>query len=264
MPRVVPSDVVAVIDRMYPKVEPHTGFAVSDLPTLAALVQLIEAVPDELIRLEPQEFAAFTASAAAVKGFVEMLQATKPTGGTPMGLRGYGDHPIAIVRSALAKCKDEAPTRATTELTFITDADLGDSIRLDISEANRALTEGQWKAATVLAGSAVEALLLWALEEHEKTHPGARAAAVAALVGSPALPRQPNADHQRWDLNDYIAVTGHMGLVMPTTVTQASQAREFRNLIHPGRAQRLGQKCDRATALAALAAVEFVVRDLTP
>jgi ribosomal protein L30E len=32
---------------------------------------------------------------------------------------------------------------------------------------------------------------------------------------------------------------------------------------HSGRAARLGQTCDRGTALAAIAAVEFVVQDLT-
>ncbi|MCI1909012.1 MAG: hypothetical protein LKI99_04780 [Acetobacter fabarum] len=40
-------------------------------------------------------------------------------------------------------------------------------------------------------------------------------------------------------------------------------AKDFRNLIHPGRAQRLGQVCDRATALTALAAVESIARDLS-
>lgn len=41
-------------------------------------------------------------------------------------------------------------------------------------------------------------------------------------------------------------------------------AKDFRNLIHPGAAQRLAQNCDRATALSAVAAVEHVVRDITP
>jgi hypothetical protein len=40
-------------------------------------------------------------------------------------------------------------------------------------------------------------------------------------------------------------------------------AREFRNLIHPGCAQRLGQKCDRGTALFSIAALDHVVRDLS-
>jgi hypothetical protein len=46
-------------------------------------------------------------------------------------------------------------------------------------------------------------------------------------------------------------------------LTQADLARDFRNLIHPGRAQRTGADCDRGTALTALAAIELVVRDLS-
>jgi hypothetical protein len=48
----------------------------------------------------------------------------------------------------------------------------------------------------------------------------------------------------------------------PTTATQAKLAKDFRNPIHPGRAARLEQKCQRPDALSALAALEHVVRDL--
>lgn len=263
MPRVLPSDVVAAIDRMFPKVEPHSGFNLSDVPSLAALVQLVDAVPSELIRLGPQQNAEFTASAAAVRGFAEALQAMKPSAGTPMVLRNYPAHPIAMIRSALAQCPDEAASPATATLTFVADADLRDSIRLDVSEANRALVDGQWKAGTVLAGSALEALLLWALQQRETATPGVLAGAGTALVGNGTLTRPPDANLERWHLHESIAAALHLRLIEPATATQAGQAREFRNLIHPGRAQRLGQTCDRATVLAVLAAVEFVVRDLT-
>jgi hypothetical protein len=39
--------------------------------------------------------------------------------------------------------------------------------------------------------------------------------------------------------------------------------KDFRNLIHLGRAERLAKKCDRSTALTALAGVVAVVNDLT-
>jgi hypothetical protein len=64
-------------------------------------------------------------------------------------------------------------------------------------------------------------------------------------------------------LIELIEVALHLDLVTPETATQARLGKDFRNLIHPGRAARLGQKCDRATALFALAAVEHVVRDLS-
>ena len=66
-----------------------------------------------------------------------------------------------------------------------------------------------------------------------------------------------------WTLPQFIEVTEHLAIIKQDTAIQAKLAKDFRNLIHPGRAQRTAQACDRATALSALAAVEHVVRDLT-
>ena len=116
----------------------------------------------------------------------------------------------------------------------------------------------------MLAGSAVEALLLWALEEYEQHNTGARQAAITALLDRNTLTQNPPANPVDWNLHQHIEVALRLEIIESETATQARQAKDFRNLIHPGRVIRLGQKCDRGTALAALAAVEFVVRDLTP
>ena len=89
--------------------------------------------------------------------------------------------------------------------------------------------------------------------------------AVATLVGK-TLKANPGADLEGpgWHLHEYVEVAAHMGVIKPDTATLVRLAKDFRNLIHPGRAARLGQKCDRATALGALAAVEAVARDLAP
>ena len=90
--------------------------------------------------------------------------------------------------------------------------------------------------------------------------------AVTSLLGTKAFSRDPGADLEGpgWHLHEYIEVAAHLGIVKPDTATLVRLAKDFRNLIHPGRAARLGQKCDRATTLGALAAVEAVARDLTP
>jgi hypothetical protein len=75
--------------------------------------------------------------------------------------------------------------------------------------------------------------------------------------------KQPNANLEYWDLHQYTEVSEQLGIIKSETAAQTRLAREFRNLIHPGRAQRLGQKCDRASALSAVAGAEHVVRDLT-
>jgi hypothetical protein len=64
--------------------------------------------------------------------------------------------PVAIVRDVLSKCPDQSPSPATSELAFVTDDALRESIRLDVSTATSALHNSEWKASTVLAGAAVE------------------------------------------------------------------------------------------------------------
>ncbi len=67
---------------------------------------------------------------------------------------------------------------------------------------------------------------------------------------------------ESWGLHQYIDVAAELDLISDESADQARLAKEYRNLIHPGRSARLAQVCDRATALSALAAVEHVVRDL--
>src|SRR5438876_1232495 len=167
---------------------------------------------------------------------------------------------VAALRAHLSKCPDRSPAPTTTALAFIPDADLRASIRLDISSANSDLADGRWKGSTVLAGPAVEALLLWGLQRHEQQNAGAKLQAIAALRAgnNPALMRDPDANIEKWDLHEYTEVAAQLGIIKADTAAQVRLARTVRNLIHPGRAQRLGQKADRFTALSALAAVEGI------
>jgi hypothetical protein len=87
---------------------------------------------------------------------------------------------------------------------------------------------------------------------------------VTALVANHTFQQQPPSDPEEWTLHHYVEIEAHLGIIKPDTVTEARLAKKFRNLIHPGRAQRLGQKCDRGTALSSVAALDHVVRDLTP
>jgi hypothetical protein len=110
------------------------------------------------------------------------------------------------------------------------------------------LHSGNWKAATVLAGAASEALLFWSIgPDPDLTN----------------ISQPPRGLPQKWDFADYIRVALALGSIKNSTAQQATLAKDFRNLIHPGRAQRLGEVCDRGTALTALAAVELISRDLS-
>ena len=76
-----------------------------------------------------------------------------------------------------------------------------------------ALANGEWKAATILAGSVIEALLLWVLSETKTEQE--RAAAITALNAKPPTPPslQPfppklPIDCEKWKLYHMIAVAG--------------------------------------------------------
>jgi hypothetical protein len=64
-------------------------------------------------------------------------------------------------------------------------------------------------------------------------------------------------------LHQFIEVAADLGVLKPDTCSAARLAQNFRNLIHPGRAARLAQTCDRATAHSAVGALLHVIRDLT-
>jgi hypothetical protein len=165
-----------------------------------------------------------------------------------------GRNPVVLIREALLLCPDEYPPSSTADLQFISDTELRDSIRRDVGAASQALHNGEWKAATVLAGAAIEALLHWKLGQFPATerHNAAK-----------TLQKTPPADLDRWGLEQYIEAAGVLNLIKPDTVKAANLARDFRNLIHPGRAARLAAECNRATALSALAGLEHVIRDLS-
>jgi len=132
-------------------------------------------------------------------------------------------------------------------------------LRLDMSSMDQALRNGEWKAATVLAGSLLEALLLWAIGKKE---PAAVSAAISALKAEKKVSDKLGDDPTTWHLPHYLQVAEHLQLIKGNTVSSCAIAKDFRNLIHPGREIRLKQKCNRGTALSAVAAVEHVVSDL--
>ena len=53
-----------------------------------------------------------------------------------------------------------------------------------------------------------------------------------------------------------------LGDIIEKAASQARLAKDFRNLIHPGRELRTRTSCDRGAAHAAFAALHLVIRDL--
>jgi hypothetical protein len=258
MSRVVPSQIVKLIGRVGGSLTGEPGEALRryDAPEIAAIVELASELPDELLVLSGDDYSHYR---IGILSLIELLSFWKNNSSLPVSTVPFqaltGVAAIRILGNLLSKCPDESPSQSTAELLFISDDAFRESIRNDISAANRALHDGLWKAATVLAGAAAEALLRWAITDR-KSSADIETARAAVIHSAPP-------DPDRWDLDGYIKVAGELGLIHTETAKQTDLAREFRNLIHPGRSARLAKVCDRGTALSALAAVELIVRDLS-
>jgi hypothetical protein len=65
-----------------------------------------------------------------------------------------------------------------------------------------------------------------------------------------------------WVLDDLTKVAIALGMTSKEAASSRLLAKDFRNLIHPGKAIRLSAVFDRGTALAAATAVELVAREI--
>jgi hypothetical protein len=262
VPRVVPSQVRDLIEEVFRPASLRSGIG-SQLfrewgSQLATLLTIADKIPEELLLLPSRDYIKYARALETIRHQLTSWQ----SGPDPATLPHVdGQNAVLVIYEVLKLCPDEAPSPETHALSFINNLELRNSIRLDISAANRDLVNHEYKGATVLAGSATEALLLWGIQETEKTKAGAIRAAVSVLVSAGTITKPKHADPVQWNFIELIEVARQVKQIGDHA---AAQGKDFRNLIHPGRAARLGTACDRGTALAALAAVELVVRDLTP
>jgi hypothetical protein len=164
------------------------------------------------------------------------------------------------VRRLLANCRNEPPAaEGSNELAFIDEEEWRNTLRSDLGAVEAALHNHEWKAATVLGGSLVEALLLWAVGRHSAEERKEAIACTPAPFGKPPDPSSP----ESWDLIHYVEVARALTEISENTATQARLAKDFRNLIHPGRERRQRMRANRGTALSVAAAVEQVIGDLS-
>jgi len=114
------------------------------------------------------------------------------------------------MRRILSRCPDEAAPAGTVDLLFIADQQVRDSMRQEIGAANSPLQNAERKAATVLGGAAIEALLHWKLSAPQSTSTDVTAAKQKAVVPG-RLQKSPHADLDRWTLIEFIAVAREFG-----------------------------------------------------
>jgi hypothetical protein len=266
MPRVVPTDVKEFIDRSVP-VDSTGSIYEFNVGPIETVINLVENIPNELLLLDSKSFTAFSAALSQLKSAVRTFRNEQSRHNyiqpTSLGLMtAYGNlTPLAVISRELTKCPDNVPRSDLPDLAFIEDFQLRDTLRKDMASAAAALGHDEWKTATVLAGSVIEALLLWALESKR----GEISAAIAALDASGDFKtvRKPDANElDWWNLSQYIMVAAHLDVIGDKTATVVDQTRAFRNLIHPGKVKRTQQTCSRGTAYTAYAALQLTIEDL--
>lgn len=234
MPRVLPSQVVAAIDNLFgPNRNELDSGAVRHVfrSEVYTLLALLEQVPPELINLDAQDLLELGRCrgvlATALPGWnMGDIMPAKAVGGKDV---------VERVRRLMAKCHDDMPP-AAPEFPFIQQDDVRHTIEGRVRSAWTDFQAQEWTGATVLGGAALEALLFWALKQRELAKPTKRPL-------------------DTLHLSDLIEAASENNLIDSATVQQVTLAKDARNLIHPGRAERSGDECTKATALTAFAAV---------
>lgn len=162
----------------------------------------------------------------------------------------------AAVSTALGKVKaeldqtEDGPVTQTRAFRYVADVSVRDILVHDYGEIQRAFVGRCWKAVTIMAGGAIEAILLDALLQDE---PGAQEAESA--------PKE--RDIRRWGLADLINVAVEIGVVSGAAEKLSHSVRQYRNLIHPGVQLRSGLTVDAEEARIAIEVLHIVDRDLS-
>lgn len=220
--------------------------------TVAAILDLLEQVDPGLLlaSLPPPEAREWRRRIISVRSAVRRWE----SGGS--GDLNFDD--VKQLHALLRKVQDELAPRSEPQLGFVQDELLRRSIARDLDSMERLVRMEEWKAATVLGGSVLEALLLEVLSRQD--HLSAALAAEEKHINrqDPRWHKQPI---ESWDLWKLIAVAHELRVIDDTVEPVCQGARGYRNLIHPGK-ERLTIACDKPTALTAAAAVGHVIRAL--
>lgn len=240
MPRVLPSQIVEAIESFFgTRNEIYSQVLTANHRTeVQTVLLLLDQLPQELIDLGPGDYVEFTRCRATLETALAQWNA----GANPAAKDVGGKDPIERLRRLLKQCHDEAPA-PEPELPFIDDdfdqrLGIEDQIRAAWTDFNAR----EWMGATVFAGAAMEALLLWALKRN--TQP-TRATALNNLA-----------------LHDLIDEAYNLNIISGDCAKQARLAKDARNLVHPGKVSRSGISCSKASALSAFAGLYCLVEEL--
>jgi hypothetical protein len=239
MPAIVPSQIIFAIDSMFgPNRSELDGRMVQHTHKVQvhALLAMLDEVPRQLIDLNAQDYLELSQCRAVL---ATALPAWNLGSIAPANAVG-GKDVVERIRRLMMQCHDQLPP-PEPELPFIDEDDIRLGIEDRIQAAWTDFNAREWMGATVLAGHAIEALLLWAVK----------------TKGGPSK-KPPDKLH----LHELIAEAALQSFISTDCKQLANLAKDARNLIHPGRATRSGTVCSKATALTALSAIYKIAEEL--
>jgi hypothetical protein len=257
MPRTVPSQVVSYLTQIFNRRAPLAAAVVlQKIGAVAGFLELYDQLPAELIRLSADDYAILISEIGTIRFRIDQYRRGAAWGHLePVGPA------LDKVWEIIEKLQDEVPSTAH-DLSFIADPELREMIGLDVAAISTDRQSGEWKGATILAGSCCEALLLFALQTRDKNASGTVAAAVSATSWPGKAPEPSDLTDRSWTLFAYAEVARNLDLILPNTKNATDSARGYRNLIHPAKVVRETTRFHRGTAFVAAGAVESIIDDL--
>ena len=144
--------------------------------------------------------------------------------------------PLRAIVEILRQTPDEYAIASDDRLSYILDPAFREQLLFDIGVAGTTLDHREWKASIIIAGAVIEALLL------------------SELVRSGGDDAKLNC----FTLRDLISEAEREGMFDKVLVDQLNAVRDYRNLIHPGRAIRESEKCTLGKAHAMYGVLNLV------
>lgn len=168
----------------------------------------------------------------------------------------YSEGVCGVLGLALGRLKvaiESTESKSVTEqrdFPFVREVALRRILERDYIETQKAFVAGCWKSVVILAGGAIEAILIDLLSQKE----------TQAKASTKAVKEKEIRD---WGLVYLILVAVDLKLILPGVEKLSHSIREYRDLIHPIVEIRSGLKIDAEEAKIAIEVLNMVYRDVS-
>lgn len=243
-----PSEIRNFIERFFP--DRNQGVPVEWAGLLSAVADMVDDLDPTMLPTDSNMRAELIAAVNLIRFKVISWSSMGGGARNPDRLPGFKETPIGTIYRILEHCSDTVVPKDIPGLEFIDDNEYRQQLCRDLAEVESSINRGQWKAATVLGGALIEALLL------EK------------LVSEPYTTtphyKKKKKDPNDWNLFDCLRIATEVTdpLITKDTYTLAKLAKDYRNFIHPGKAKKEGKNCTAGFAHSVKGALIRVIENL--